>query len=148
MLNLLHILRLSFHYFLHSYRQQQKCYKNPFFRHFEPSKGYGRVCHRYIGIVTKFGLFRIIIFWSNCHFSAGGGGKRPPYRSRVNNVPLILSSTSFSDSIIVMLYKQMRQIGEIKNSIHISHNLCCTFSKKSLNLSCKWKNNWPFSFSI
>ena len=30
----------------------------------------------YIGKVTKFGLFKIIIFRSNCHFLVGGGGKR------------------------------------------------------------------------
>ena len=43
-----------------------------------PPKEYGRVCHRYIGKVTKFGLFRIIIFRSNCHFSVGGAENAPP----------------------------------------------------------------------
>ena len=60
-----------------------KMLRNPFFHHFEPQKGYGRVCHRYIGKVTKFGLFRIIIFRSNCHFLVGGRKTPPPYRSRV-----------------------------------------------------------------
>ena len=36
-----------------------------------------------LGKVTKFGLFRIIIFRSNCHFSVGGRKKPPPYRSRI-----------------------------------------------------------------
>ena len=35
------------------------------FCHFEPPKGYGWVCHRYIGKVTKFGHLRIIIFRRN-----------------------------------------------------------------------------------
>ena len=55
------------------YHRQQKCFRNPFFRHFEPQKGYGRVCHGNIGKVTRVELFRIIIFRSNCHFYAGGG---------------------------------------------------------------------------
>ena len=33
---------------------------------------------RYIGKVTKFGLFRIIIFRSNCHFSVGEAENTPP----------------------------------------------------------------------
>ena len=58
--------------------QQQKYYRNPFFRQFEPPKGYIRVCHRYIGKVTRFGLFRIIIFRSNCHFLVGRAENAPP----------------------------------------------------------------------
>ena len=34
-------------------------------------------CHRYIGKVTKFGLFKIIIFRSYCHFSVGGAKNAP-----------------------------------------------------------------------
>ena len=41
-------------------------------------KGYGRVYHRNIGKVTKFELFRIIIFRSYCHFSVGGAENAPP----------------------------------------------------------------------
>ena len=61
------------------YHWQQKCFKNPFFHHFEPPKGYV-ICHidMYIGKVTMFGLFRIIIFRSNCHFSVGGRNTPPP----------------------------------------------------------------------
>ena len=58
------------------------------FCYFEPQKGYGRVCHRYIGKVTKFGLFKIIIFRSNCHFfGRGGGGKRPPPSNKPMDKP-------------------------------------------------------------
>jgi len=38
-----------------------KMLNEPLFSHFEPPKGYVMVCHRYIGKVTEFGLFRIII---------------------------------------------------------------------------------------
>ena len=39
--------------------------KNPNFLPFWAPKRYGRVCHRYIEKVTKFGLFRITILRSN-----------------------------------------------------------------------------------
>ena len=54
-----------------------KMLEKPLFYHFEPPKGYGRVCHRYIGKVMKFGLFKIINFRSYCHFLLEGGIKRP-----------------------------------------------------------------------
>ena len=50
-------------------RKSRHAIENPFFRHFEPPKGHGRVCHRYIRKVINFGLFWIIIFRSNSHFS-------------------------------------------------------------------------------
>ena len=61
------------------YRRLQKCYKKTLFSPFWAPKGYGRVCHRYIGKVTKFGLFRIIIFRNNCHFPVGGAENAPPH---------------------------------------------------------------------
>ena len=42
------------------------------FRHF---LGYGTVCHRYIGKVTKFGHSRIIFFKRHYCFSVEGGEK-------------------------------------------------------------------------
>ena len=36
--------------------QQQKCYRNLFFRHIKPLKGYVRYPHRFIGKVKLFGL--------------------------------------------------------------------------------------------
>ena len=40
---------------------KKKCSKNHIFCHFEAPKGYGRVCHKFIGKVKKFGLIWTIL---------------------------------------------------------------------------------------
>ena len=78
-------------------------------------KGYGRVYHRNIGKVTKFGLFWIIIFRSNYHFSVGG--RNPPsYRSRVNLLVVVQSKHSVvvaieKETIIRFCYVSLGKIG-------------------------------------
>ena len=95
--------------------QSKKCYKNLFFRHLEPPKEYGRVCHRYIGKVMKFGLYRIIICRSNCHFSVGGAENAPPLQVKLFNFQFMQ----------IKLISPVRNMVSFKNYLKVFLHIAC-----------------------
>ena len=99
----------------------KKCFRNPFFGHFNPHKEYGRPCHRYFGKVNFFWVIWITKRCQKTRFLFRGALKAPLLVGLIRTIFCTLAAIANTSQVFQKCHLKQRKMTKlpfIKNLLY------------------------------